>query len=63
VPPRFLPLLAALRIGEAGAAELARRLSLPLPETLALIAEAELDGWLCRRLGGSLASMENTRGN
>ena len=26
---------------------------------LALIAEAELDGWLCRRPGGALASMEN----
>ena len=32
-------------------------------QTLALIAEAELDGWLCRRPGGALASMENTRGN
>jgi len=63
VPPRFAPLLAALRGSDAGAAELARRLSLPLSDTLALIAEAELDGWLCRRLGGALASMENTRGN
>jgi DNA processing protein len=63
VPPRFAPLLAALRNGDAGAAVLARQLSLPLGETLALVAEAELDGWLCRRLGGALASMEKTRGN
>jgi DNA processing protein len=63
VPPRFAPLLAALREGDAAAAALARRLSLPLSDTLALIAEAELDGWLCRRLGGALASMEKTRGN
>jgi DNA processing protein len=63
VPPRFAPLLAALRDDDAGAAELARRLSVPLAETLALIAEAELDGWLCRRLGGVLASMEKKRGN
>jgi DNA processing protein len=63
IPPRFAALLAALRDGDAGAAELARRLRLSLPETLALIVEAELDGWLCRRLGGALASMEKTRGN
>jgi DNA processing protein len=63
VPSRYAPLMAALRDGDAGAAELARRLGLSLAETLALTAEAELDGWLCRRLGGSLASMERTRGN
>ena len=63
IPPRYAPLLAVLRDGDAGAAELARRLGLTLAETLALTAEAELDGWLCRRLGGSLASMERTRGN
>jgi DNA processing protein len=63
IPARYAPLLAALRDGDAGVAELARRLSLPLAETLALTAEAELDGWLCRRLGGALASMEKTRGN
>jgi DNA processing protein len=63
VPARYAPLLAALRDRDAGAAELARRLGLPLAETLALTAEAELDGWLCRRLGGALASMEKTRGN
>jgi len=63
IPPRYAPLLAVLHEGDAGPAALARRLGLPLAETLALIAEAELDGWLCRRLGGSLASMEKTRGN
>ena len=63
VPPRFTPLLAALRDGDAGAADLARRLSLPLADILALATEAELDGWLCRRPGGALASMEKTRGN
>jgi DNA processing protein len=63
IPSRYAPLLAALRDGDAGAAELARRMGLPIAEALALIGEAELDGWLCRRLGGSLASMEKTRGN
>jgi DNA processing protein len=63
VPPRFAALLAALQAGEAAAAELARRVDLPLVDTLALITEAELDGWLCRRPGGALASMENARGN
>ena len=57
VPERYAPLLAALRGGAAGAAELARRMDLPLADTLALAAEAELDGWLCRRPGGALASM------
>jgi DNA processing protein len=63
VPPRFAPLMAELRTGEWRPAELARRLGWPLGETLGLIAEAELDGWLCRRPGGALASMERARGN
>jgi DNA processing protein len=63
LPPRFAGLMAELAAGPAGPAELARRLRLPLADALALIAEAELDGWLCRRPGGSLASMENARGN
>jgi DNA processing protein len=63
VPAHLAALVAALRGGTAGPAELARRLGLPLGDTLALAAEAELDGWLCRRPGGALASMENTRGN
>ena len=57
---RWWPRCAA---GDAAPAELARRLGLPLADTLALIAEAELDGWICRRPGGALASMENARGN
>jgi DNA processing protein len=63
IPARFAPLLDQLRAGEARPAELARRLSLSLADALAVIAEAELDGWLCRRPGGALASMERTRGN
>jgi DNA processing protein len=63
VPARFAPLVAELAAGELRPAQLARRLGLPLGEAMALIAEAELDGWVCRRPGGSLASMERTRGN
>ena len=63
VPARFAALMAELRAGEARPAELARRLGLPLADALGLMAEAELDGWLCRRPGGALASMENARGN
>jgi DNA processing protein len=63
IPGHLAPLMTVLRAGAAGPAELARQLGLPLPDTLALVAEAELDGWLCRRPGGALASMENTRGN
>jgi DNA processing protein len=63
IPERFAPLMDQLRDGEVRPAALARQLSLPLVDMLALIAEAELDGWICRRPGGSLASMEITRGN
>ena len=63
VPARYAALVAELAGATAGPAEIARRLSLPLADTLSLIAEAELDGWLCRRPGGALASMENARGN
>ena len=55
--------LAELHGRDLAPAELARHLKLPLGETLALIAEAELDGWICRRPGGALASMENLRAN
>jgi DNA processing protein len=63
IPARLAALVAALEAGDARPADIARRLRLPLPNTLALIAEAELDGWICRRPGGALASMERTRGN
>jgi DNA processing protein len=51
-PPPFETLIAALDRGNARAAELARRLTLSLPATLALLAEAELGGWVIRRPGG-----------
>jgi DNA processing protein len=66
VPARYAALVAELRGGPVGPAQLARRLRLPLADALALFAEAELDGWICRRLGGALASvvnLENARGN
>jgi len=63
VPSRFATLVAELHGRDLAPAELARHLKLPLGETLALIAEAELDGWICRRPGGALASMENLRAN
>ena len=63
VPARFSALVAALTAGDGRPADIARRLRLPLSNTLALIAEAELDGWICRRPGGALASMERNRGN
>jgi len=51
-PSAFAPLLAALTARDAGAAELSRCLVLSLSATLALIAEAELGGWVVRRPGG-----------
>jgi DNA processing protein len=52
MPTAFATLIATLEGGDAGAAELGRRLALPLPAALALLAEAELDGWVVRRPGG-----------
>jgi DNA processing protein len=52
MPTAFATLIANLEGGDAGAAELGRRLALPLPAVLALLAEAELDGWVVRRPGG-----------
>jgi DNA processing protein len=51
-PVSFAALLAELAGREAGAADLSRCLLLPLSATLALIAEAELGGWVVRRPGG-----------
>jgi DNA processing protein len=51
-PSAFAALMAELAARDAGAAELARRLALSLSATLALLAEAELGGWVVRRPGG-----------
>jgi DNA processing protein len=58
LPPALSPLLTALAHGAARPAELARQLKLPLPSTLGLLAEAELDGWIRRCPGGTFASLE-----
>ncbi len=62
VPPAALtPLLSVLRgmpARTAGPVELALALGMTLPETLALAAEAELDGWIRRAPGGAFASLE-----
>jgi DNA processing protein len=62
VPPAFLvPLLGALRglpARRGAPVELALKLGLSLPDTLALVAEAELDGWIRRVPGGGFASLE-----
>ena len=56
--------LAALRAGEAAPGRAGAPPGLAArPRRWRLIAEAELDGWLCRRPGGALASMESARGN
>jgi DNA processing protein len=57
-PPAIAPLLTALGAGEAGPAELARRLGRSLPDTLALLAEAELDAWVRRGPAGRFASLQ-----
>jgi DNA processing protein len=64
LPPRFAVLIAVLDRADADAAELARRLALPLPATLALITEAELGGWVVRRPGSLYGiSREAVHGN
>jgi DNA processing protein len=60
-PAPLSPLLAALRrlpSRSAGPVELALALGKSLPDTLALVAEAELDGWIRRLPGGAFASLE-----
>jgi DNA processing protein len=53
VPASIAPLLAAMGGGAARPAlEVAQRLGVALPAALALISEAELDGWVRRRPGG-----------
>ena len=44
-------LVAALREGAGTPAALSRKTGLPLPAVMAALAEAELDGWLCRMPG------------
>jgi DNA processing protein len=56
-PPDLAPVLSVLAGGAASAAELADRLGRPLPNVLALLAEAELDGWVRRGAAGRFASL------
>jgi DNA processing protein len=60
VPPALAPLLDILA-GGASAAEVARRMALPLPAALALLSEAELGGWILRGAGGVFTPIEVTR--
>ena len=63
-PPALALLVDALVSGgEARAPELARRLGLSLAETLGLITQAELDGWISRRPPGTWVARGVTRGN
>jgi DNA processing protein len=57
-PPALALLLESLAAAEAGPAELARRLGRSLPDTLALLAEAELDGWVRRGPAGRFSSLQ-----
>jgi DNA processing protein len=57
-PAALAPVLAALAAGPATAAEVAARLGRPLPEALARLAEAELDGWVRRGAAGRFASLQ-----
>ena len=60
VPPAELSAVIAAVRGGAAAAQVARRLSLPLPVALALLSEAELAGWILRGPGGVYTSTEVT---
>jgi DNA processing protein len=60
VPPALVPLLDVLAVG-ASAAEVARRMALPLPAALAILSEAELGGWIRRGAGGVFKPTEVTR--
>lgn len=57
-PPDLAPVVNAAR-GGAPAAQVARRLELPLPVVLALLAEAELGGWILKGAGGVYTSIES----
>jgi DNA processing protein len=62
VPEQLRSLMMALAEG-APAAEVARRMALPLAAVLALLSEAELGGWILRGAGGVFTSTEVTRAN
>lgn len=63
-PPVLAPIVDALVSGgEARPPELARRLGMSLAETLGLITQAELEGWISRRPAGTWAARGVTRGN
>jgi DNA processing protein len=61
-PAELEPLLFAAQ-GGGTAVELAARLSISLPATLALLSEAELGGWILKGAGGVFKKIEVTRGN
>ena len=59
-PEAIAPVLAALGADPDSAAGIARKLGLPLPAALGVLAEAELGGWIKRLAGGRF---EVPRGN
>jgi predicted Rossmann fold nucleotide-binding protein DprA/Smf involved in DNA uptake len=56
-PVALAPLVALLAAGPVEPVEISRRLDITLPAALALVAEAELDGWVRRFPGGGIASL------
>jgi DNA processing protein len=62
LPEELRSLMIALA-GGATAAEVARRLALPIAAALALLSEAELGGWILKGAGGVFTSTEVTRAN
>lgn len=56
-PAALVPLIELLAAGAAEPVEISRRLDITLPAALALVAEAELDGWVRRFPGGRIASL------
>jgi DNA processing protein len=62
VPSELIPLLAVLAAG-ASAAEVSRRMGVPIAAALAQLSEAELGGWIRKGPGGVYTSTEVTRAN
>jgi DNA processing protein len=54
-PSRLAPLLELLAGGPAQPGDICRRLGIPLPAALALVAEAEIESWVRRFPGGGIA--------